>query len=36
MKLVRRAIDNPERLRELEVSFDDKVSELLAEANDAG
>ena len=36
MKLARRAIDDPERLRELEASFDDKVSELLAEANDAG
>jgi hypothetical protein len=35
MKLARRAIDDPERLRELEASFDDKVSELLAEANDA-
>lgn len=36
MKLARRSIDDPERIRELEASFDDKVSELLAEANDAG
>lgn len=36
MKLARRAIDDPERIRELEASFDDRVSELLAEANDAG
>lgn len=36
MKLARRAIDDPERLRELEASLDDKISELLAEANDAG
>lgn len=36
MKLARRAIDDPERFRELEASFDDKISELLAEANDAG
>jgi hypothetical protein len=36
MKLARRAIGDPERLRELEASLDDQVSELLAEANDAG
>lgn len=36
MKLARRAMDDPERIQELEASFDDKVSELLAEANDAG
>jgi hypothetical protein len=36
MKLARRAIDDPERIRELEASLDDRVSELLAEANDAG
>ena len=36
MKLARRAIHDPERLRELEASLDDKISELLAEANDAG
>ena len=36
MKLARRAIDDPKRVRELEASFDDRVSELLAEANDAG
>lgn len=36
MKLAGRATDDPERIRELEASFDDRVSELLAEANDAG
>jgi hypothetical protein len=36
MKLARRAIDDPARIRELEAAFDDRVSELLAEANDAG
>lgn len=36
MKLARRSIDDPERVRELEASFDDRLSELLAEANDAG
>lgn len=36
MKLARRAIDDPERMRELEATLDDRVSELLAEANDAG
>lgn len=36
MNLARRAIDDPERVLELEASLDDRVSELLAEANDAG
>lgn len=36
MKLARRATDDPERIRELEATFDDRVSELLSEANDAG
>lgn len=36
MKLARRAIDDPERRNELKASLDDKVSELVAEANDAG
>ena len=36
MKLARRATDDPERIRELEAALDDRVSELLAEANDAG
>lgn len=36
MKLARRATDDPERMRELEASFDDKISELITEANDAG
>lgn len=36
MKLARRATDDPERLNELKASLDDKVSELVAEANDAG
>ena len=36
MKLARRAIDDPERRNELKASLDDKVNELVAEANDAG
>jgi hypothetical protein len=36
MKLARRATVDPERIRELEAALDDRVSELLAEANDAG
>lgn len=36
MKLARRAMSDPKRITELEAAFDDKVSELLAEANDAG
>jgi aminopeptidase N len=35
MKLARRALSDPDRLLELEASMDDRVSELLAEANDA-
>jgi hypothetical protein len=36
MKLARHATDDPERIRDLEAAFDERVSELLAEANDAG
>jgi hypothetical protein len=36
MKLARRATSDPLGVSELEASFDDRVSELLAEANDAG
>lgn len=36
MKLARRATDDLERIRELEAALVDRVSELLAEANDAG
>ena len=36
MKLARRALDDPERKTELEAALDDRVSELIAEANDAG
>jgi hypothetical protein len=36
MKLARCSTDDPERLQELEASFDDRISELLAKANDAG
>jgi hypothetical protein len=36
MKLARRATNDPLRISELESPFDDRVSELLAEANDAG
>jgi hypothetical protein len=36
MKLARRALDDPDRKIELEAATDDRVSELIAEANDAG
>jgi hypothetical protein len=36
MKLARRALDDPDRKIELEAAIDDRVSELIAEANDAG
>jgi hypothetical protein len=36
MKLARRALDDPDRKAELEAALDDRVSELIAEANDAG
>jgi hypothetical protein len=36
MKLARRALDDPDRQIELEAAIDDRVSELIAEANDAG
>lgn len=36
MKLARRATDDPARYNELKASLDDRVSELVAEANDAG
>lgn len=36
MKLARRALNDPDRKLELEAALDDRVSELLAEANDAG
>lgn len=36
MKLARRALDDPGRKIELEAAMDDRVSELIAEANDAG
>ncbi|UVC08229.1 hypothetical protein IHQ71_24240 [Rhizobium sp. TH2] len=36
MKLARRALDDPDRKTELHAALDDRVSELLAEANDAG
>lgn len=36
MKLARRASNDPERKVELEAAFCDRVSELIAEANDAG
>jgi len=36
MKLGRRALDDPDRKVELEAALDDRVSELIAEANDAG
>jgi hypothetical protein len=36
MKLARRALDDPDRKTELQAALDDRVSELLAEANDAG
>lgn len=36
MKLARRALDDPDRKLALEAAFDDRVSELIAEANDAG
>jgi len=36
MKLARRALNDPDRKAELQAALDDSVSELLAEANDAG
>jgi hypothetical protein len=36
MKIARRALDDPDRKIELEAAIDDRVSELIAEANDAG
>ncbi|UVC10470.1 hypothetical protein IHQ71_07680 [Rhizobium sp. TH2] len=36
MKLARRALSDPDRRIELEAAMDDQVSELLADANDAG
>lgn len=36
MKLARRALNDPDRKNELQAEMDDRVSELLAEANDAG
>ena len=36
MKLARRAPNDPDRKTELQAALDDRVSELLAEANDAG
>lgn len=36
MKLARRALNDPDRKNELQAALDDRVSELLAEANDAG
>jgi predicted alpha/beta hydrolase len=36
MKLARRALDDPHRKTELQAALDDRVSELLAEANDDG
>ncbi|UVC12393.1 hypothetical protein IHQ71_30795 (plasmid) [Rhizobium sp. TH2] len=36
MKLARRALDDPDRKTELQATMDDRVSELMAEANDAG
>ena len=36
MKLARRALDDPDRMTELEAAMDDRISELIVEANDAG
>jgi len=36
MKLARRALNDPDRKLELEAALDDRISELIAEANDAG
>ena len=36
MKLARRALEDPDRRIELEAAMDDRISELIAEANDAG
>jgi hypothetical protein len=36
MKLARRSLDDPERLRELKEQLDLHLSEVLAEATDAG
>lgn len=36
MKLARKALDNPDRMLELEESLDGEVAELIAEAEDAG
>ena len=36
MKLARRTLNDPDRKTELQAALDDRVSELLAEANDAG